>query len=111
VKSVYRMLAMGFMPLGALAGGLIAHESGLRAAYPIAEALRGIVLLAALPILITELRAISGHSDWLPFRIAWNTCKPVSGAVSVAIRPVTSKIPRRASLSCEEESVLSISGR
>jgi MFS family permease len=57
VNSVYRMLSTGLMPLGALAGGLIAHESGLRAAYPAAGALRGIALLAALPILITEVRA------------------------------------------------------
>jgi MFS family permease len=52
VNSVYRMLSAGLMPFGALAGGLIAHESGLRAAYPVAGALRGLALLAALPFLL-----------------------------------------------------------
>jgi hypothetical protein len=51
------MLGWGLIPLGALTGGLVAHEFGLRAGYPIAGALRGIALLAALPVLITALRA------------------------------------------------------
>ena len=57
VTSIYRLLATAFMPLGALAGGLIAHELGIRAAYPVAGALRGIALLAALPVLVSEMRA------------------------------------------------------
>jgi Transmembrane secretion effector len=56
VNSVYRMLSVGLMPLGALAGGLVAHEFGLRATYPIGGALRGLALLAALPVLIAEIR-------------------------------------------------------
>ena len=52
VNSVYRMLGWGLIPLGALTGGLIAHEFGLRAGYPVAGALRGIALLAALPVLV-----------------------------------------------------------
>jgi MFS family permease len=56
VTSAYRMLAVGLMPLGALAGGLVASEVGLRAAYPVAGALRGIALLAAMPFLIKALR-------------------------------------------------------
>ncbi|MDQ2837343.1 MAG: MFS transporter [Actinomycetota bacterium] len=59
VNSAYRMLGWGLIPLGALAGGLVAHEFGLRAAYPIAGALRGIALLLALPILLTAVRAAS----------------------------------------------------
>jgi MFS family permease len=57
VNSAYRMLGWGLMPLGSLAGGLIARELGVRAAYPVAGALRGIALLAALPVLITAMRS------------------------------------------------------
>ncbi|PZG23659.1 MFS transporter [Nonomuraea aridisoli] len=52
VNSVYRMLGWGLMPLGALAGGLVAHALGLRAPYLVAAALRGVALLAAAPALI-----------------------------------------------------------
>jgi MFS family permease len=58
VNSVYRMLSVGLMPPGAIAGGMIAHELGLRAVYPVAGGLRAMALLAALPILIAEIR---GH--------------------------------------------------
>jgi MFS family permease len=57
VNSAYRMLGWGLMPLGALTGGLIARELGIRAAYPVAGALRGIALLIALPVLITAIDA------------------------------------------------------
>lgn len=56
VNSVYRMLSWGLIPLGALAGGLVAHEFGLRAPYPVAGALRGIALLLAAPVLIRAMR-------------------------------------------------------
>jgi len=59
VNSAYRMLGWGLMPLGSLAGGLIAAELGIRAAYPIAGALRGIALLAVLPVLIMAMRSAS----------------------------------------------------
>src|ERR1700722_11003150 len=36
VNSVYRMLGWGLMPLGALAGGFVAHAAGLRAPYVVA---------------------------------------------------------------------------
>jgi MFS family permease len=62
VNSVYRMLGWGLMPLGALSGGLVAHEFGLRAAYPLAGALRGIALLAALPVLVPALRAVKADA-------------------------------------------------
>lgn len=58
VNSVYRLLGWGLIPLGALTGGLVAHEIGLRAAYPVAGALRGIALLVALPVLVTAMRAV-----------------------------------------------------
>ncbi|MEU9837301.1 MFS transporter [Streptosporangium sp. NPDC048047] len=56
VNSVYRMLGWGLIPLGALAGGLVAHLFGLRAPYPVAGALRGIALLVAMPVLIRAMR-------------------------------------------------------
>jgi MFS family permease len=62
VNSAYRMLGWGLMPLGALAGGLVARELGVRAAYPVAGALRGVALLAALPVLITAVRSTSPGS-------------------------------------------------
>jgi MFS family permease len=58
VNSVYRMLGWGLIPLGALAGGLVAHEFGLRAGYPIAGALRGIALLVAVPVLLKAMHTV-----------------------------------------------------
>ncbi|MER6761683.1 MULTISPECIES: MFS transporter [Amycolatopsis] len=57
VHSVYRMLGWGLMPLGSLAGGLVADVAGIRAAYPVAGAVRGIALAAALPVLLSAMRA------------------------------------------------------
>ena len=51
VNSAYRMIGWGLMPLGALAGGFIAHAAGLRAAYIVAGVLSAVALLAALPVL------------------------------------------------------------
>jgi MFS family permease len=52
VNSVYRMLGWGLMPLGALAGGFVAHAAGLRAPYIVAGLLCGLSLLAATPLLL-----------------------------------------------------------
>jgi MFS family permease len=52
VNSVYRMLGWGLMPLGALAGGFVAHAEGLRAPYILAGLICGVALLAALPLLL-----------------------------------------------------------
>jgi MFS family permease len=52
VNSVYRMLGWGLMPLGAVAGGLVAHRLGLRAPMPIAGAVRVLALAAAAPVLL-----------------------------------------------------------
>ena len=57
VNSVYRMLSLGLTPFGALAGGFIAHDLGVRAAFPIAGVLRGSALILALPALLSALRA------------------------------------------------------
>jgi len=51
VNSAYRMIGWGLMPVGAVAGGLVAHVAGLRAPYVIAGILCGITTLAALPLL------------------------------------------------------------
>jgi MFS family permease len=52
VNSVYRMLGWGLMPLGALAGGFVAHAAGLRAPYVVAGVLCALASLAALPLLL-----------------------------------------------------------
>jgi hypothetical protein len=57
VNAVYRMLSVGLAPLGALAGGFVAHDLGVRAAYPIAGVVRGGALLVALPALLRVSRA------------------------------------------------------
>ena len=57
VNSVYRMLGWGLMPVGALAGGFIAHAAGLRAPYVVAGLLCGLSLLAAVPCLLAARRA------------------------------------------------------
>jgi MFS family permease len=51
VNSVYRMLGWGLMPLGALAGGFVAHAAGLRAPYVVAGLLCALSTLVALPLL------------------------------------------------------------
>ena len=56
VNSVYRMLGWGLMPLGALAGGFVAHAAGLRAPYIVAGLLCGLSALVALPILLVAVR-------------------------------------------------------
>jgi MFS family permease len=57
VNSVYRMLGWGLMPLGALAGGFVAHAAGLRAPYIVAGLLCGLSALVALPFLLAAVRA------------------------------------------------------
>lgn len=61
VNSVYKMLGWGLIPLGTLTGGLVAHEFGLRAPYQLAGAVRGLALVAALPVLITAMRAVTAQ--------------------------------------------------
>jgi len=57
VNSVYRMLGWGLMPVGALAGGFVAHAAGLRAPYIVGGLLCGLSLLAAVPLLLAARRA------------------------------------------------------
>ena len=56
VNSVYRMLGWGLMPLGALAGGFVAHAAGLRAPYIAAGLLCGLSALVAFPLLLAATR-------------------------------------------------------
>jgi len=56
VNSVYRMLGWGLMPLGALAGGFVAHTAGLRAPYIAAGLLCGLSVLVAFPLLLAATR-------------------------------------------------------
>jgi MFS family permease len=57
VNSVYRMLGWGLMPVGALAGGFVAHAAGLRAPYVVAGLLCLLSVLAALPLLLAAGRS------------------------------------------------------
>jgi MFS family permease len=57
VNSVYRMLGWGLMPVGALAGGFVAHAAGLRAPYIVAGLLCLLSALATLPLLLAADRA------------------------------------------------------
>lgn len=52
VNGVYRWLAWGTLPLGALAGGQVAHFFGLRATYVVAAAL----MVIALAVLVRDVR-------------------------------------------------------
>jgi len=58
VNSVYRMLGWGLMPLGALAGGFVAHAAGLRAPYVAAGVLCALAMLAAVPLLLASGRDV-----------------------------------------------------
>jgi MFS family permease len=66
VNSAYRMIGWGLMPLGALAGGFVAHAAGLRAAYVVAGVLSGAALLAALPALAGAASRTASHDKASP---------------------------------------------
>ncbi|GAA2219314.1 MFS transporter [Promicromonospora sukumoe] len=58
VNSVYRLISWGTIPLGAAAGGLTAALIGIRATYPIAGALRLLLLAITAHLLIAGLRSL-----------------------------------------------------
>jgi len=58
VNSAYKMLGWGLIPLGALAGGLVAQAAGLRAPWIVAGTFRGLALLALLPALLAGARSL-----------------------------------------------------
>jgi MFS family permease len=63
VNSAYRMIGWGPIPLGALAGGLVAHEIGLRAPYVIGGILCAVTLAASLPALRGQDHSGPGEPD------------------------------------------------
>ncbi len=63
VNSVYRMLGWGLMPLGALAGGFVAHAADLRAPYIVAGIICGLALAAAFPLLLAAGRQGAPSGD------------------------------------------------
>jgi MFS family permease len=67
VTSAYRVVGLGAMPLGAAAGGLIAHRYGLRAPWVAAGALLALAALAALPFVRpADIEAAGAAADPLP---------------------------------------------
>ncbi|SEF23593.1 Predicted arabinose efflux permease, MFS family [Amycolatopsis pretoriensis] len=55
VTSAYRLLGWGLIPVGTLAGGLVAQQLGPRAPYLVAAVVRGVALVVALPVLVGPL--------------------------------------------------------
>jgi hypothetical protein len=51
------------MPVGALAGGFVAHAAGLRAPYIVAGILCALSMLAALPLLLSAGRDSAGSAQ------------------------------------------------
>jgi len=105
VNSAYRMIGWGLMPLGALAGGFVAHAAGLRAAYVVAGVLSGAALLAALPALAGADRA-SPDKGLLPSPL------PLPGAGGVVVADADADAEAEAAscgvtLSCSEETSVS----
>ena len=105
VNSAYRMIGWGLMPLGALAGGFVAHAAGLRAAYVVAGVLSGAALLAALPALASADRA-SPDKGLLPSPL------PLPGAGGVVVADADADAEAEAAscgvtLSCSEETSVS----
>ena len=86
VNSVYRMLGWGLMPLGALAGGFIAHAAGLRAAYIVGGVLSGAALLAALPALAGAASGTSSADKASPDKASPDKASPDKDEVPAASR-------------------------
>jgi len=102
VNSAYRMIGWGLMPLGALAGGFVAHAAGLRAAYVVAGVLSGAALLAALPALAGAAR--SPDKGLLPSPL------PLPGAGGVVDADADAEAEAAScgvTLSCSEETSVS----
>ncbi|GAA0452976.1 hypothetical protein Ade02nite_01060 [Paractinoplanes deccanensis] len=58
VNSVYRMLGWGLMPLGSLAGGVVAQHLGLRAPFVSAGFIRLAVLALTFPAIVSGIRSL-----------------------------------------------------
>ncbi|MFD1938471.1 MFS transporter [Nonomuraea mangrovi] len=93
VNSVYKTVGWGLMPLGALAGGLVAHAFGLRAPYLVAGVLRGVALLVVTPVLI---RAMREREPWPGERIDGEAACIGGEAASTAGEEMVKKSRRKA---------------
>jgi len=81
VNAVYRMVGWGLMPLGAVAGGLVAHRFGVCAPFGVAGAVRGVALVVVLPFLVAAAReglTPSGSAERIVHR-GWSAA-PARGA-------------------------------
>jgi MFS family permease len=56
VNSVYKMVGWGLIPVGAIAGGLVADSFGLRTPFILGGIVRAVALACALPVLAGALR-------------------------------------------------------
>jgi hypothetical protein len=56
VNSVYRMIGWGLIPVGAVAGGLVAKEFGLRAPYTLGGIVIAVIGAATVPVLLRARR-------------------------------------------------------
>jgi MFS family permease len=62
VNSVYKMLGWGFIPLGAVTGGILADWLGLRAPFLCGAGIRALALLGLVPIILRAARHTSEAS-------------------------------------------------
>jgi MFS family permease len=62
VNSVYRMISWGLYPAGALAGGFVAQELGLRAPYLLGGVVTALGVAAAIPVLVHAGRTLAPGS-------------------------------------------------
>ena len=62
VNSVYKMLGWGFIPLGAITGGLVADWLGLRAPFLVGAGIRALALVGLVPIVLRSTRPVPGAS-------------------------------------------------
>jgi MFS family permease len=65
VNSVYKMLGWGFIPLGAIVGGLLADWFGLRVPYLAAAGIRALALVGLVPIVLRAMRPTMSGRDQL----------------------------------------------
>jgi MFS family permease len=59
VNSVYRLIGWGLLPVGAVTGGFVAKEFGLRAPYTLGGLILAVAAVAALPALVLAARRVS----------------------------------------------------
>jgi MFS family permease len=108
VNSAYRMIGWGLMPVGAVAGGLVAHVAGLRAPYVIAGVLCGITTFAALPLLSgapgshRESNTATAEKPADHQNATWNASASVAGCAAMAPSRITARtaVPNEPPICC-----------